>query len=99
MIELALGAELSHDLGYPHVTAKPEEATNQRNGKSAKTALTEDGPLRIEVPRDRADSFEPILIPKHERRITVSVYRIHLDRKRRAANPAAIDAAGLQSCC
>ena len=30
--------------------------------------LTEDGPLHIEVPRDREGSFEPILIPKHERR-------------------------------
>lgn len=49
LIERALGAELSHHLGYPPGTAKPEEATNQRNGKSAKTVLTEDGPLRIEV--------------------------------------------------
>jgi putative transposase len=32
--------------------------------------LTEDGPLRIEVPRDREGSFEPLLIPKHERRFT-----------------------------
>ena len=32
--------------------------------------LTDDGPLRIEVPRDRAGSFEPVLIPKHERRFT-----------------------------
>src|SRR5690348_9498441 len=32
--------------------------------------LTEDGPLRIEVPRDRAGSFESVLIPKHERRFT-----------------------------
>jgi putative transposase len=32
--------------------------------------LTEDGPLRIEVPRDRQGSFEPLLIPKHERRFT-----------------------------
>ncbi|MBV8123491.1 MAG: IS256 family transposase [Paucibacter sp.] len=70
LIERALGAELSHHLGYPPGTAKPEEASNQRNGKSAKTVLTEDGPLRIEVPRDRAGSFEPILIPKHERRFT-----------------------------
>ncbi|QPF71584.1 IS256 family transposase [Roseateles sp. DAIF2] len=70
LIERALGAELSHHLGYPPGTAKPEEAGNQRNGKSAKTVLTEDGPLRIEVPRDRAGSFEPILIPKHERRFT-----------------------------
>ena len=70
LIERALGAELSHHLGYPPGSARPEEAANQRNGTSAKTVLTEDGPLRIDVPRDRAGSFEPILIPKHERRFT-----------------------------
>ena len=70
LIERALGAELSHHLGYPPGSARPEEAANQRNGTSAKTVLTDDGPLRIEVPRDRAGSFEPILIPKHERRFT-----------------------------
>ena len=32
--------------------------------------LTEDGSLRIDVPRDRQGSFEPLLIPKHERRFT-----------------------------
>ncbi len=37
---------------------------------SAKTVLTEDDPLRIEVPRDREGSVEPLLIPKHERRFT-----------------------------
>ena len=70
LIERALGAELSHHLGYPPGSARPEETANQRNGTSAKTVLTEDGPLRIDVPRDRAGSFEPILIPKHERRFT-----------------------------
>jgi transposase-like protein len=39
-------------------------------GTSAKTVLTEDGPIRVEVPRDRDGSYEPILIPKHERRFT-----------------------------
>ncbi len=43
---------------------------NQRNGKSAKTVLTEDGPLRLDIPRDRNGSFYPILVPKHERRFT-----------------------------
>jgi putative transposase len=71
LIERALGAELSHHLGYPNGASKPEASTgNQRNGRSAKTVLTDDGPLRIEVPRDRAGSFEPVLIPKHERRFT-----------------------------
>ena len=70
LIERALGGEMSHHLGYPPGAAKPSNATNQRNGKGAKTVLTEDGPIRIEVPRDRDGSFEPILIPKHERRFT-----------------------------
>ena len=32
--------------------------------------ITERGPLRVELPRDRDGSFEPVLIPKHERRFT-----------------------------
>jgi transposase-like protein len=70
LIERALGAELGHHLGYPAGTERPAETTNQRNGKSAKTVLTEDGPLRLDIPRDRDGSFAPILIPKHERRFT-----------------------------
>lgn len=70
LIERALGAELSHHLGYPPGDAKPAGSANHRNGVSGKTVLTDDGPLRIEVPRDRTGSFEPVLIPKHERRFT-----------------------------
>jgi putative transposase len=70
LIERALGAEMSHHLGYVAGAQKPSTSTNHRNGKSAKTLLTEDGPLRIEVPRDREGSFEPKLIGKHERRFT-----------------------------
>ena len=70
LIERALGAELSHHLGYPPGAAKPDDAGNHRNGSTGKTVLTEDGPVRIEVPRDREGSFEPVLIPKHERRFT-----------------------------
>ena len=42
LIERALGGELSHHLGYPAGTSKPEEATNLRNGRSSKTVLTEE---------------------------------------------------------
>jgi transposase-like protein len=70
LIERALGGELSHHLGYPAGAGKPAESVNHRNGASAKTVHTDDGPLRIEVPRDREGSFEPLLIPKHERRFT-----------------------------
>ncbi len=44
--------------------------SNHRNGKGAKTVLTEDGPIRIEVPRYRDGRFQPLLFPKHERRFT-----------------------------
>jgi transposase-like protein len=53
LIERALGGELSHHLGYPPGGDKPAEAGNHRNGSTGKTVLTEGGPLRIEVPRDR----------------------------------------------
>ena len=47
LIERALGAELSHHLGYRHGAAKPEEASNHRNGSSGKTVLTDTGSLRL----------------------------------------------------
>jgi putative transposase len=70
LIERAMGAELGHHLGYPTGAAKPDAAGNQRNGTTGKTVLTGEGPLRVEIPRDRDGSFNPILIPKHERRFT-----------------------------
>jgi len=70
LIERALGAELGQHLGYPAGAQRPQDATNQRNGSSAKTVLTDDGPLHLNVPRDRDSTFAPILIPKHERRFT-----------------------------
>lgn len=70
VIERALGAEMSYHLGYSVGEAKPEGASNHRNGNSGKTVLTDDGPLRICIPRDRNGEFEPKLIGKHERRFT-----------------------------
>ena len=70
VIERAMGGELTHHLGYPPGGTKPDDTTNHRNGTSEKTVLTDDGPLTIDVPRDRESSFEPRLIAKHERRFT-----------------------------
>ena len=70
LIERALGAELTHHLGYAPGESTPELTTNHGNGTSGKTVLTDDGPVPIEVPRDRQDTFEPPLIGKHERRFT-----------------------------
>ncbi len=70
VIERALGGELTHHLGYPPGGSRPEDTTNHRNGTGSKTVLTDDGPLPIDVPRDRAGTFEPRLVAKHERRFT-----------------------------
>jgi putative transposase len=70
IIERALGGELTHHLGDPPGGTKPEETSNHRNGTGSKTVLTDDGPLPIDVPRDRHGTFEPRLIAKHERRFT-----------------------------
>ena len=72
VIERAMSAEMNEHLGYRQGESKPEGQANQRNGTSGKTVITDDGPVRIEVPRDRDGSFEPQIIGKHERRFTLS---------------------------
>ncbi|HET8777660.1 MAG TPA: IS256 family transposase [Candidatus Limnocylindria bacterium] len=66
LIERALGAELSEHLGYEPGDPAGRGTGNSRNGHSRKTLKTEDGALEIGVPRDRAGSFEPQLVPKGE---------------------------------
>src|SRR3954471_4627143 len=70
VIERAMSAEMNDHLGYRQGENKPEGQSNQRNGTSGKTVITDEGPLRIEVPRDRAGAYEPLIIGKHERRFT-----------------------------
>ncbi len=62
IVERALNAELTHHLGYEKHDPAGHHSGNSRNGKSAKTLKTEQGPLPIEVPRDRNGSFAPILV-------------------------------------
>src|ERR1041384_5925116 len=70
IIERAMSAEMTEHLGYKLGEPKPVGQTNQRNGTSGKTVLTDDGPVDIEVPRDREGSYEPLIVGKHERRFT-----------------------------
>jgi len=44
-------------------------ARDRRNGRSAKTVQGESGRMTLATPRDRNGTFEPLLIPKHERRL------------------------------
>jgi putative transposase len=65
LMERALGAELTHHLGHEKGTAPTGRARgNIRNGHSAKAVLTDDGAIDLSIPRDRAGTFEPVLVPK-----------------------------------
>ena len=65
-MEQMLAGELDAHLGYDrHENAA--QTTNRRNGSSAKTVRSQLGELEIDIPRDREASFEPQLIPKHQK--------------------------------
>jgi putative transposase len=68
VLERGLQIELTDHLGYEKGDPAGRGSPNSRNGSTGKTLLTEVGPVRLDVPRDRAGSFEPRLVPKGERR-------------------------------
>ena len=67
-VETALNAELDDHLGFGK--HEQSDGSNNRNGYTRKTLQTEDGQFELETPRDRAGSFEPKLVKKHQRRFT-----------------------------
>lgn len=69
VLERGLQAELTDHLGYDKHEAAGRGTGNSRNGSTAKTVLTEVGPVPLDVPRDRAGTFTPVLVPKGERRL------------------------------
>jgi putative transposase len=73
LAERALGAELGHHLAQEAQRSLSPDAgprrRNHRNGSSPKTVLTDTGAVTVAIPRDRAGTFEPQLIPKHQRRL------------------------------
>ncbi|MFI6744532.1 IS256 family transposase [Nonomuraea sp. NPDC050451] len=70
VLERALEAELTTHLGYDKHDQSGNGSGNSRNGKIAKTVQTGIGPVRLAVPRDRAGTFEPVLVPKRTGRVS-----------------------------
>jgi putative transposase len=68
LVERAMHAELTHHLGYEKHDPGGKGSGNSRNGTSAKTLKGDFGEVEIEVPRDRKGSFEPKIVPRHQRR-------------------------------
>lgn len=69
LVEAALGAELTEHLGYEKHDTREKPTGNRRNGSSKKTIRTDQGEVDIAVPRDRASSFEPKRVAKHQKEI------------------------------
>lgn len=67
LVERAMDAEMTMHLGYEKSDQAEKNTTNRRNGKTRKTLRSDQGPLEIEVPRDREGEFEPEIVPKHQR--------------------------------
>jgi putative transposase len=81
VLETALSEEMTEHLGYEKHDPAGAGTGNIRNGSRAKTVLTEaSGQVEVEVPRDRAGTFEPQIVKKRQRRlngvdeIVVSLY-------------------------
>jgi putative transposase len=70
VIEGALEGELDDHLGYARHDPEGRDGGNSRNGRRAKTVITDTGPVEISVPRDRDSSFEPKIVAKRQRRLT-----------------------------
>jgi len=67
LVSRAMNVELAEHLGYEEGEAPPAHQTNRRNGHTPKTVRTKLGSVEVKTPRDRAGSFEPRIVAKHQR--------------------------------
>jgi len=71
VLETALNEEMTEHLGYEKHDPPGAGTGNIRNGARAKTVLTDTtGAVEIDVPRDRAATFEPQIVKKRQRRLS-----------------------------
>ena len=69
VLQTGLEVELEQHLGYEPYDPAGRGSGNSRNGTSPKTVTTEIGDVELAVPRDRNGTFEPVTVPKHQRRL------------------------------
>ena len=61
---------MAEHLGYDKHDPVGRNRGNSRNGRRAKTVLTDSGEVAVEVPRDRDGSFEPVIMAKRQRQLS-----------------------------
>ena len=84
VLERGLEVELAAHLGHDRWATNARGAENIRNGAYSKRLITDLGAIKIQMPRDRRGTFEPVIVPKHGRRLIAP-----------AASVAAIYASGM----
>jgi putative transposase len=68
VLQTGLEVEMAEHLGYePHERGRG--SGNTRNGAYGKTVTTEIGEVDLRMPRDRQGTFEPVTVPKYQRRL------------------------------
>ncbi|MFS6538476.1 IS256 family transposase (plasmid) [Idiomarina loihiensis] len=68
LTEAAMQAELEEHLS-------DKEQSNRKNGSTSKTVKSPAGSFELDTPRDRAGSFEPQLVKKHQTHLTDELER------------------------
>jgi putative transposase len=63
ILERALEEERTEHLGYERGDPAGRGSGNSRNGTTPKRVFTDVGPVDLDVPRDRAGTFEPAIVP------------------------------------
>ncbi len=69
VLQTGLEVELEDHLGYEPYDSAGRNSGNSRNGSTPKTVSTEIGDVDLRMPRDRNGTFEPVTVPKHQRRL------------------------------
>jgi putative transposase len=70
VLQTGLEVELTDHLGYEPHAVEGRGSGNSRNGSYPKTVTTDIGTVDVRVPRDRNASFDPVTVPKGQRRLT-----------------------------
>ncbi len=74
LTEAAMSAELEEHLAG-------EDKPNRKNGHTSKTMKSPTGSFELQTPRDRAGTFEPKIVKKHQ---TQGLFPFHMGSHRKA---------------
>lgn len=76
LLERAMQAELTHEIGYgKNDKSSLKETANRRNGLSTETVRSKHGEITLNIARDRQSEFEPVIVKKNQRSLTALMTR------------------------